>query len=105
MTFVALLAWASLGFAQESSTGSVPTQSVKEELRQAGKHVGNAARIGAERTKEGLRTAGDNVRTTATKTGQKLERAGSSARKKTKSVATDVKKRVQTLPPRESDSK
>jgi hypothetical protein len=54
MTLVAFVAWASLGFAEESSSASQPrTQGVKEELRQAGKHVGNAARVAAERTKEG----------------------------------------------------
>ncbi|HEX9508238.1 MAG TPA: hypothetical protein VF947_07505 [Myxococcales bacterium] len=105
MTFVTLLAWASLGFGQEAASASEPTQSVKEELRQAGQHVGNATRIAAERTKEGLRTAGEKVRTTATKTGKKLEQAGGSAKKKTKSVAKDVKARVQTPPPRELDSK
>jgi type II secretory pathway component PulJ len=53
MTLVAFVAWASLVFAEESSSASQPqTQSVKEELRQAGKHVGNAARVAAERTKE-----------------------------------------------------
>ncbi len=106
MTFVTFLAWASLGFSEESSSASQPrTQGLKEELRQAGKHVGNAARVAAERTKEGLRTAGEKVRTTATKTGKKLEQAGGSAKKKTKSVAKDVKARVQTPPPRELDSK
>src|SRR5712692_7485649 len=121
MTFVTFLAWASLGFSEESSSASQPrTQGLKEELRQAGKHVGNAARVAAERTKEGLRTAGektkeglrtagektkeglqtagDKIGTTATKTGKKLERVGKSAKKTTKKVVKDVKEGVGGTP-------
>lgn len=95
LTFVAFLASASLA-------SEPPTQDVKEELREAGKHVGNAARTVVDRTKEGVRTAADRtkeavgtaaekVRTATTKTGRKLERAGDSAKKKTKKVVNDLK--------------
>src|SRR5260370_37231339 len=77
VTFVAFLASAVLG-------SEPPTQDVKEELREAGKHVGNAARTVVDRTKEGVRTAVDRTKEGVGTAADRTKKAVGTAADRTK---------------------